>query len=215
MISSAEFPLEFRTSKTQTQKICSFGSTRRIYFSPTDIEIRVNKEVVYTKPIERLLGSIEGAEWLSQLILEKQAFRGTPHEDEHAEAEPHSGLGLISYERHGGTYKNGELKRKLLQGANFHCAQLKSRGAHTENRVFFRGVQLTVPLKANTQTVCVRVDLVPEGTVHPLNVSTVARQAIQHIVLASKSDTEPCMKMHRRNSSTELQRKATSRSSTP
>ena len=167
IISSAEFPLEFRTSKTQAQKICSFGSTPRIYFSPTDIEIRVNKEVVYTKSIERLLGSLQGAQWLSQLILEKQAFRGTPHEDEHAEAEPHSGLDLVSHERHGGTYKNGELKRKLLQGANFHCAQLKSCGAHTENRVFFRGVQLTVPLEANTQTVCVRVDLVPEGTVHP------------------------------------------------
>jgi len=59
IISSAEFPLEFRTSNTQAQKICSFGSTPRIYFSPTDIEIRVNKEVVYTKPIERLLGLLK------------------------------------------------------------------------------------------------------------------------------------------------------------
>lgn len=167
VISSAEFPLEFRTSNTQTRKICSFGSTPRIYFSPTDIEIRVNKEVIYTKPIERLLGSLEGAEWLSQLILEKQAFRGAPHEDEYAEAEPHSSLDLISHEHHGTIYKNGELKRKLLQGANFHCTQLKSRGAHTENRVVFRGMQLTVPLKVNTQTVSVRVNLVPEGTVHP------------------------------------------------
>ncbi|KAL8718407.1 MAG: hypothetical protein Q9225_004450 [Loekoesia sp. 1 TL-2023] len=167
VISSAEFPLEFRTSNTQAQKIYSFGSTLRIYFSPTDIEIRVNKEVVYTKPIERLLGSLQGAEWLSQLILEKQASPGAPYGDEYAEAKYHSGLGLVSHERHGSTYKNGELKRKLLQSANFHCAQLKSRGAHTENRVVFRGVQLTVPLKANTQTVSIQVDLVPEGTVHP------------------------------------------------
>ncbi|MCJ1388950.1 hypothetical protein MMC18_001801 [Xylographa bjoerkii] len=137
IISSTEFPLEFRTSKARAQKICSFGSTPRIYFSPTDIEIRVNKEVVHTKSIERLLGSLEGAQWLSRLILEEQAFQGTPHEDEYAEAEPHSSLDLISHERHGGTYKNGERKRKLLQGASFHCAQFKSRGAHTENRVFF------------------------------------------------------------------------------
>ncbi len=115
IVSSAEFPLEFRTSRTQAQKICSFGSTPRIYFPPTDIEIRIDKEVVYIKPIERLLGSLEGAQWLSQLILEKQARRGTPDEDEFAEAEHNSGLNLISHERHGGTYKNGELKRKLLQ----------------------------------------------------------------------------------------------------
>lgn len=32
IISNTEFPLEFHTSKTQAQKICSFGSTPRIYF---------------------------------------------------------------------------------------------------------------------------------------------------------------------------------------
>ena len=121
---------------------------------------------------------------------------------------------LISHERHGGTYKNGELKRKLLQGANFHCAQLKSRGAHTENRVFFRGVQLTVRKRILKQSVF-GSPLFQKGQSIRMNVSMVARQAIQHIVLASKSDTEPCMKMHRRNSGTELQRKATLRSSTP
>ncbi|KAL2041189.1 hypothetical protein N7G274_006133 [Stereocaulon virgatum] len=112
------------------------------------------------------LGSLEGAQWLSRLNLENKAFRGTPYEDERAEAEPHSYFDLISHERHHGTYQDGEPERKLLQGTNFHCTQLKSRGAHTENRMFFRGVQLTVPLEANTQTVYVGVDLVPKGTVH-------------------------------------------------
>lgn len=182
IISSAVFPLEFRTSKTPAQKICSFGSTPRIYFLPTYIEIRVKKEVVYTKSIERLLGSLEGAQWLSQLILEKQAFRGTPHEDEHAEAEPHSGLDLISHERHGGTYKNGELKRKLLQGANFHCAQLKSRGAHTENRVFFQGVNRRSPWKRILKQFVFGSTFFQRGQSIRMSVSTVARHAIQHIV---------------------------------
>ena len=169
------------------------------------------------KPIERLLGTLERAKWLSQLTLEKQAFRGTPHEDALAEAEPHSAHNLISHERHGGTYINGELKRKLLQGATLHCAQLKSPGAHIENRVFFRGVQLIVPLRANTQTIHVRVDLVlfQRGQSIRMNVSTGVRQAIQHIVLVSKTDTEFCIKMHRRNSGVEFQREATLRSSTP
>jgi len=48
-----------------------------------------------------------------------------------------------------------------------------------------------------------------------MNVSAVVRQAIQHIVSASKSDTEPYMRMHRRNVDTEPQRKAKSRSSIP
>lgn len=43
IISSAVFPLEFRTSNTQAQKICSFGSTPRIHFSPTDIEIGLTR----------------------------------------------------------------------------------------------------------------------------------------------------------------------------
>ncbi|KAL6718105.1 hypothetical protein ACLMJK_004191 [Lecanora helva] len=154
-------------NKAQAQKILSFGSTPRIYFSPTDIEIRLNEKVVYTKPIERLLGSLQGAEWLSQLILEREALQATLYKDEHTEAEPHGDLGLVSHAHRGATWKNGELKRRLLQGANFHCCQLKSHGAHIENRVVVRGAQLTIPLKANTQTVCVRVDLVPEGTYHP------------------------------------------------
>ena len=167
IISDAGLPLEFRFSKAQAQKILSSGSTPRIYFSPTDIEIRLNEKVVYTKPIERLLGSLQGAEWLSQLILERGALQATLYKDEHTEAEPHGDLGLASHAHRDATCKNGELKRRLLQGANFHCCQLKSHGAHIENRVVVRGVQLTIPLKASTQTFWVRVDLVPEGTYHP------------------------------------------------
>lgn len=37
--------------------------------------------------------------------------------------------------------------------------------------MFFRGVQLTVPLKANTQTDCVQVDLVKRGQFTHMNVS--------------------------------------------
>ncbi len=167
IISDVGLPLEFRFSKAQAQKILSSGSTPRIYFSPTDIEIRLNEKVVYTKPVERLLGSLQGAEWLSQLILEREALQATLYKDEHTEAEPRGDLGLVSHAHRGATWKNGELKRRLLQGANFHCCQLKSHGAHIENRVVVRGVQLTIPLKANTQTVWVRADLVPEGTYHP------------------------------------------------
>ena len=153
IISDAELPLEFRSSKAQAQKILSSGSTPKIYFSSTDIEIRLNEKIVYTKPTERLLGSLQGAEWLSQLILEREALQATLYKDEHTEAEPHGDLGLVSHAHRGATWKNGELKRRLLQGANFHCCQLKSHGAHIENRMVVRGVQLTIPLKANTQTV--------------------------------------------------------------
>ena len=186
-----------------------------IYFSPTDIEIRVNKEVVYTKPIERLLGSLQGAEWLSQLILKKQAFRGTLYKDEHTEAEPHGDLDLISYAHHGTTYKNGELRRKLLQGANFHCAQLKSRRAHTVKiGCSFDACNWRSPWKRTLKQFGFGSTLFQRGQIIRMNASTVTRQTIQHIVLASKSDTEPCMKIRRRNSGTELQRKAILRSST-
>ena len=56
IITSAQVPLDFWTSRTQARKISSFGGTPQIYFSTTDIEIRINELVVYTKPIERLLG---------------------------------------------------------------------------------------------------------------------------------------------------------------
>ncbi|MCJ1290634.1 hypothetical protein MMC34_002175 [Xylographa carneopallida] len=140
IISSAEFPFKSRTSKTQAQEIYSFGSTPRIYFLPTGVEIRANKKVVYTKSVEHLLGSFEGSQWLSRLILEEQAFRGTPYEGEQAEAETHIGLDLISHERHGGTYRNGERKRKLLEGLNLDCAQLNRRGAYNQKKIFLRGV---------------------------------------------------------------------------
>ena len=113
----------------------------------------MNKEIVYPKSIGRLLGSLEGAQWLSRVNLKEQAVRGTSHEDEYAEVEPHSGLDLISHEHHGDIDKNRDLKRELLQGANFYCAQLASRGARTKNRVFSRGLQLAGSLEANAQTV--------------------------------------------------------------
>lgn len=86
-IPGVAFPLRFRTSIIQAQKILAIEGTPRIYFSPIDIKIRTDDKVVYTKPIERLPASLEGAEWLCQLIHEKRAVQGTPHEDKYAAAE--------------------------------------------------------------------------------------------------------------------------------
>ena len=134
---------------------------------PADIEIRLNEEVVYTKPIERLLGSMQGAEWLSQLIVEREALQAKPYKDEHTEAEPQGDLGVVSHAHHGTTWKNGELKRRLLQGDNFHCTQMKNHGTYVGNTVAVRGLKMYIPMKANPQTVWIRADLVPEGTYHP------------------------------------------------
>ena len=167
IISDAGFHLEFRFSKAQAEKILDSGSTPRIYFLPADIEIRLNEEVVYTKPIERLLGSMQGAEWLSQLIVEREALQAKPYKDEHTEAEPQGDLGVVSHAHHGTTWKNGELKRRLLQGDNFHCTQMKNHGTYVGNTVAVRGLKMYIPMKANPQTVWIRADLVPEGTYHP------------------------------------------------
>jgi hypothetical protein len=102
-----------------------------------------------------------------QLIYEKQALHGTPQEGKYIEAELQSGFRLMPYKIQGSTWRNGELKRKLRQGANFHCTELKICGVIVGYRVYFRGVQISVPLEANIQTVFVHASLVPEGTVHP------------------------------------------------
>jgi hypothetical protein len=103
---------------------------------------------------------------LCQLIYEIPTLHGS-QKDKYAEAEPQSDLRLIPHEVQGCAYKNGELKRKLRQGANFHCTEVTNHGVVTMHTVCFRGANIHIPLEADPQTVFVQASLVPEGKVHP------------------------------------------------
>ena len=154
---SAQGDLEFRTGKNKAREILSFKETLRIYFSLKEIEIRIKEKIVYRKAYEHVLGSNQGKEWLLHLTVEQAVYAKRSSKDGQIEAAMHDSLTIISHEHHGTTYKNGELKRKLLQGANFRCSQ---------SNVNIRGLKVRIPLTANPQTVWIRAELVPDGNVH-------------------------------------------------
>jgi hypothetical protein len=66
----------------------------------------------------------------------------------------------------GCAWENGELRRKLLQGVKFHCKGLTKKGQVVEKRFYFRGLQITVPVEAEVETVSIQANIVPEGTTH-------------------------------------------------
>lgn len=166
---NATHPLRFRTGRAQAKEILAAGGVPKIHFTPTSIEIRVEDKVIYEKPIERLLASLEGGAWLCQLLHEKECLQRSKIDDKQKDEAPQSDLLLISRKpqlNQGCAWKNGELKRKLLQGAKFHCKGLTKKGQVVEKRVYFRGVQITVPMEADVETVSIQASIVPEGTTH-------------------------------------------------
>ncbi|KAL4897678.1 hypothetical protein BDV59DRAFT_48268 [Aspergillus ambiguus] len=67
--------------------------------------------------------------------------------------------------RLGARWKDGELRRKLIQGSVFPCTEISN--AAKVGRVYFRGVQLYISREADFNTVFVQCDLVTRGTWHP------------------------------------------------
>ena len=137
-----------------------------IHFSLEEIDLRVDDHVVYGKPIERLLASVAGAEWLVQIAHELGALQGKPVPEDDSEWEsPGDQLTVLTHDSRLGTgWKNGELQRKLRLGNIFPCTEMKNG---TEmGRVCFRNVQVLVPEGADFKTVFIQCDLAPNGSRH-------------------------------------------------
>lgn len=161
--------LRFGTSSAIGDRLRGLAKKPRIYFRENDIQIRAGTDAIYTTPIERLLSTAQGADWLIQLVLERELLQKAPDQKEAAMAlkESQTVLGNISFQTPiGGDWRPAELRRRLLLGDVFPCAELKSGGRVQEYRVMFRDVQISVPMTADRGTVFLQAFLTPEGTDH-------------------------------------------------
>lgn len=165
-LSSPVFTLRFRMAVDSAKAIISLKEEPKIYFNTDEIVLQINGRVLYQKPIERLLTSANGDEWLVQITNELRALKAN-----HALKENHPFASFASLvvkphdPRLGARWKSGELQRKLIQGSIFPCTELSNIAK--VGRVYFRGVQLYIPREADFDTVFVQCDLVPEGLQHP------------------------------------------------
>lgn len=163
---SQQRSLRFRMSNKEAKRILEFKKAPTIHFTLEEIRLHVDNDVVYRKPIERLLGSKEGPEWLIQITREfENLFQEFPERGGAEGATKGNELTVIPHSTSLGTpWKNGELQRKLRQGASFPCNPL-TNGTNM-GRVCFRGVQLLVPETADFATVQIQCDLVAAGLQH-------------------------------------------------
>jgi hypothetical protein len=163
---SHQRPLRFWISVEEAKRILELKKTLTIHFAHEDISLHIDNDVVYRKAIERLLASLEGPEWLVQITREfedlPQMFPWRGDAEEKALGRE---LIVLPHKTCLGTpWKNGELQRKLRQGAIFPCNPLKN--GTNMGRVCFRGVQLLVPETADFTTVIIQCDLVAAGLHH-------------------------------------------------
>ena len=166
IILSRHMLLSFRLSSNTAKQILGLGKEPMIHFSLEEIDLRIDNYVVYRKPIERLLASVTGAEWLVQIVHGVGALQGKPAPENDSEWEsPGDQLTVLTHDGRLGTgWKNGELQRKLRLGNIFPYAEMKNG---TEmGRVCFRNVQVLVPEGADFKTVFIQCDLAPNGSRH-------------------------------------------------
>lgn len=168
--------LSFRLSIRMAQQILGLSKELTIHFSLEEIDLRVDDHVVYRKPIERLLASVRGAEWLVQIVHELEALQGKPAPEDDSEwKSPGDQLTLLPYNSRLGTgWKNGELQRKLRLGSTFPCSEMKNKSKM--GRTCFRNVQVLIPGGADFKTVFIQCDLAPNGSLHPHACATEFRE---------------------------------------
>lgn len=159
--------LGFRMNTRTAKNILELGSNPSIKFSNEEISLWIGDKSVYNKPIERLLASPEGPQWLIQVMNELEYL----HEAQLAATEK-ARLSSVCQRSlvprpnsNSGTYwKHGELQRKLDQGSYFQCRPLTN--GTKMGRVCIRGVQILVPEEANFETVFIQCELAPLGSQH-------------------------------------------------
>jgi len=71
----------------------------------------------------------------------------------------------------GGRWINAEVRKRLLEGALFHCVQPSLHDPHRGQRVYVRGVSFVVPKEADAKTIFIKCFPADEGTEHLTNVS--------------------------------------------
>jgi hypothetical protein len=174
--SSRHIRLRFRLSNKVAKRILGLAKDPTVHFSPQEVNLRIDDHIVYRKPIERLLASVEGAEWLIQIAHELEALQGKPAPADDSERKsPGDELAVPTHDsRLGTSWKNGELQRRLRLGSIFPCAQMKN--GTKMGRVCFRGVQLLVPEEADFDTVFIQCDLAPNGSRHSNAYATSLRE---------------------------------------
>jgi hypothetical protein len=164
--SSRHIRLRFRLSNKVAKRILGLAKDPTVHFSPQEVNLRIDDHIVYRKSIERLLASVEGAEWLIQIVHELEALQGKPAPADDSERKaPGDELPVPAHDsRLGSNWKNGELRRRLRHGSIFPCARIYNKTKI--GRVYFRSIQLHVPEEADFDTVFIQCDLAPNGSRH-------------------------------------------------
>lgn len=113
--SSHQRPLRFRISVQEAKRMLELKKTPTIHFAHEDISLHIDNDVVCRKPIEQLLASLEGPEWLLQITREfedlPQMLPGRGDAEEKAFGKE---LTVLLHKTCLGIpWKNGELRRKL------------------------------------------------------------------------------------------------------
>ncbi|KAL1963208.1 hypothetical protein VTN77DRAFT_8641 [Rasamsonia byssochlamydoides] len=67
--------LRFRLGNKVAKRILGLAKDPTIHFSPQEVDLRIDDHIIYRNPIERLLASVEGAEWLIQIVHELEALK--------------------------------------------------------------------------------------------------------------------------------------------
>ena len=162
--SSRHVPLSFWISLSLAQQILDSSKEPTIHFSLEEIDLRVDDHVVHRKPINRLLASEQGTEWLVQICHEIEGLPGKPAPENDSDWKSLLHRALHESRRAIG-WKNGELQRKLLFGSTFPCTEMKNNTG--TGRTSFRNMQVLVPEGADFKTIFIQGDLAPNGSLHP------------------------------------------------
>lgn len=161
--SPSDGPLKFRLGYNDTRKLREVEKPLTIHSLSQKLEIRNGPDTLYEKPYERLMSSKNAFPWLSQLLHEQRMLLEREPQSVDETAKPRRKLRIEEK----GHFVNGELKRKLFEGAYFPCnTQRKTDGTVFGQRATFRGLSINVPLSAEPSKVSIQANLVENGKIH-------------------------------------------------
>lgn len=153
-------PLEMVLTNQMAKRIVALKDTPIVHFSSSELQLHVKGSVVYRNPIERLLASVNGNAWFPQVCYELEVLSSTSDQRETRVQEVNDAVVIPQYctSSRNSPWNVGQLRTKLLKGAEFNCKK---------SRITIRDVEIRVPPHVNVDTVFLRAELIAKGMVHP------------------------------------------------
>ncbi|KAK6513418.1 hypothetical protein TWF281_005044 [Arthrobotrys megalospora] len=174
---TGEEALRFRFGMGEAKRVRSVTNRPKLYFGPEEITLQDGDNILYRKPIERLLASPQAPQWLVQIIHELEVLQAMQNGKNmktkfssvcqwSVDQKPKNALGAY--------WKHGELQRKLNEGGYFTCRKM-TNGTKL-GRICIRGLQLLVPEDADFETVFVQCELAAQNSKHKNHCGTTLQE---------------------------------------